>query len=112
MLKTLDVPPVWTLLAALLAWLLGLWLPLARLPWVMVDWIGSVAMILGFALILWSALWFRRKKTTIHPKSKPSNLIVEGPYRFSRNPIYSGLINSIFAYVVVKQCGQNDDRFD
>ncbi|KAF0807517.1 hypothetical protein A167_02849 [Alcanivorax sp. S71-1-4] len=40
------------------------------------------------ALILWSALLFRRHRTTILPQRAASTLVTQGPFRFSRNPIY------------------------
>jgi len=40
------------------------------------------------ALILWTALLFRRHRTTILPHRAASTLVTEGPFRFSRNPIY------------------------
>ena len=42
----------------------------------------------GIALILWSALAFRKVRTTIVPHRNPGALVEAGPYRFSRNPIY------------------------
>jgi protein-S-isoprenylcysteine O-methyltransferase Ste14 len=85
-----DLPPVWTLALGILAWVLARLLPVATFGWGIVP---GVALILGgLALILWSALWFRRKRTTIHPHGEPAALIVEGPYRFNRNPIYTGMV--------------------
>ncbi len=54
----------------------------------------------GLALIGWAALWFWRKKTTIEPHHAPTALIVEGPYRLSRNPIYLGLLAILTGAVV------------
>ena len=72
--------------------MLGSQLPLLRVfgP----DWqaAGAVFALAGFVLILWAALWFWRKRTTIEPHHDPSALIVEGPYRLSRNPIYLGML--------------------
>jgi protein-S-isoprenylcysteine O-methyltransferase Ste14 len=55
--------------------------------------------VLGFALIaagagmtLWSAAWFRKNKTTIDPRGNPGYLAREGLYRFSRNPMYLGML--------------------
>ncbi|MCJ8170124.1 methyltransferase family protein [Atopomonas sediminilitoris] len=45
---------------------------------------------LGVLLIGWAAILMYRYKTTINPFKKPSALLLEGPYRFSRNPIYLG----------------------
>ena len=52
---------------------------------------GWTAVALGFGVVVWSAWWFRRKWTTIEPRETPSALIVEGPYRINRNPIYTGM---------------------
>ncbi len=63
---------------------------------------GGVLVAAGIAMIGWSALWFYRKKTTIEPHHTPKTLIVEGPFRISRNPIYLGmlaiLLGIVFAY--------------
>jgi protein-S-isoprenylcysteine O-methyltransferase Ste14 len=43
------------------------------------------------AIVGWSFLNFARRRTTIIP-NKPANvLVIEGPYRFTRNPMYLGL---------------------
>lgn len=40
-------------------------------------------------VIALSSIWmFRRHRTTILPMRAASSLVVEGPYRFSRNPMY------------------------
>jgi protein-S-isoprenylcysteine O-methyltransferase Ste14 len=44
--------------------------------------------------------WFWRKKTTIEPHHTPTALIVEGPYRLSRNPIYLALLALLAGYVL------------
>ncbi len=46
----------------------------------------------ALGIIGWSALWFYWKKTPIEPHHQPRELIVEGPYRLSRNPIYLALV--------------------
>ena len=83
-----DLPPVWALGAALAALALARWLPIAPLPPGMGRVIGGA----GVALILWAAWWFWRKRTPIEPGHAPRALIVEGPYRINRNPIYTGLV--------------------
>lgn len=87
-----DLPPLWLLLALALVWVLGTWLPLVRLFGPVWQAAGLVLGLAGVGLILWSALWFWRKRTTIEPHHDPSVLIVEGPYKLSRNPIYLGML--------------------
>ena len=86
-----DMPPVWTLEAAVVAWVLGRYLPVWDFSGIIPGLLGWLVMAGGVGLVFWSASWFRRKQTTINPKLEPTSLIVEGPYRFSRNPIYLGM---------------------
>ena len=87
-----DLPPVWLRLGLGLAWLLATYMPLVRLFGPVWQAAGVFLALAGLGLILWAALWFRRKRTTIEPHHAPGALIVEGPYRYSRNPIYLGLL--------------------
>ncbi|NKX44727.1 methyltransferase family protein [Roseicyclus persicicus] len=87
-----DLPPVWLLLGLVLAWVLATWLPLVRLFGPAWQAAGVLLALAGTGLILWAAWWFWRKRTTIEPHHEPGRLIVEGPYRFSRNPIYLGML--------------------
>ena len=87
-----NLPPIWLLLGLVLAWLLANGLPLVRLVGPAWQAAGLLMALAGTALILWAALWVRRKRTTIEPHHAPGRLIVEGPYRFSRNPIYLGML--------------------
>lgn len=87
-----DLPPVWFAAAWLLSEVLARTAPLVRIDG---DWLDAVAVVTllgGLGLAVWSALWFRAKRTRIEPRQRPSALIIEGPYRFSRNPIYLGLV--------------------
>ncbi|MBF9059142.1 isoprenylcysteine carboxylmethyltransferase family protein [Rhodobacterales bacterium HKCCSP123] len=87
-----DLPPVWLLLGLVLAWFLAGWLPLVRLFGPLWQGVGVVLSLAGLGVIFWAAWWFWRKKTTIEPHHEPGVLIVEGPYRLSRNPIYLGML--------------------
>ena len=86
-----DLPPVWALGFAAGQGVLAAVLPLVRLDpgWAVPA--GWTTVALGFGLMVWSAWWFRRKRTTIEPRERPTALIVEGPYRINRNPIYTGM---------------------
>ena len=48
----------------------------------------------GGALAAWAVFAFRRASTTIHPlkPSEASSLVVAGPNRWSRNPMYLGML--------------------
>lgn len=81
----LNLPPVWLVGFIAAAW------GIARLSAPLGDalvWPGWATVAAGIALAVWSAVAFRRARTTIVPREIPSALVETGPYRFSRNPIY------------------------
>jgi protein-S-isoprenylcysteine O-methyltransferase Ste14 len=85
--KRLDIPPLWLLGTLLLQTVVARIVPLARF-----DLPGGILLVgAGIALILWSASHFRTAQTPIHPRRKPTALITDGPFAFSRNPIYLGM---------------------
>jgi protein-S-isoprenylcysteine O-methyltransferase Ste14 len=83
-------PPVYALLT------LGICQALAGLLPMPVDlslpWLGMVLGGLGLALVFWAWLHFFRQKTTPIPTGEPSALVADGPYRYTRNPMYVGLL--------------------
>ncbi|HEU0222936.1 MAG TPA: isoprenylcysteine carboxylmethyltransferase family protein [Paracoccaceae bacterium] len=84
-----DIPPVWTLGLGFAAWGLARVLPFWRFGW---GWLPGIVLILaGFGLAIWAIIWFARKDTSIRVEDKPSALVIEGPYRLNRNPMYTGL---------------------
>lgn len=42
----------------------------------------------GALILIWSLAAFVRRRTSPVPGSRPNALVVDGPYRFSRNPMY------------------------
>ncbi len=48
-------------------------------------WLG-----VGLMLFAWTLWTFHRHRTTVNPYAAASTLCTDGPFRFSRNPIYLG----------------------
>ena len=87
-----DIPPIWWL-ASMAVVYVGKWLfPTVHTSNLIFDFVSWFLIFLGLGVVLWSALWFWRKRTPIEPHHTPKMLIDEGPYRWSRNPIYLALI--------------------
>ncbi|MFB9262766.1 methyltransferase family protein [Bradyrhizobium erythrophlei] len=86
-------PPIWTLiyllLGAALSWSLG-WPRPSGLP---LPPLGMALVVIAFVPPVWALVLFRREGTEIEPTS-PANrtLVTSGPYRFTRNPMYLGLV--------------------
>lgn len=93
-----DVPAIWLLATMLVSFLLGL-LPGPSVGALSAA-VGAVLIVASLILIGWSALWFKRKHTSIEPHDQPKALIVEGPYRLSRNPIYLALLAIALGYAL------------
>jgi protein-S-isoprenylcysteine O-methyltransferase Ste14 len=54
---------------------------------------GAVLIVLGIAFSFWARQTFRKHSAEIYPWSDAhSALVASGPFRFSRNPMYLGLI--------------------
>ncbi|MGB6906120.1 MAG: isoprenylcysteine carboxylmethyltransferase family protein [Methyloceanibacter sp.] len=61
---------------------------------------GSLALA-GLALGVLSIREFRRASTSVVPGEPSTTLLETGPYRFTRNPIYIGLVILYFALAIV-----------
>ncbi len=83
-------PPVIVGGLLLIAWLLRLALPVPLTPPLPVA--GLVVMGLGVALSAWALGLMLRARTDPRPDRPDSVLIETGPFRFSRNPGYLGLL--------------------
>ncbi len=67
-----------------------LW-PVAVLPQVARYAAGIGVIALSLALVISAVRQFRRHKTSFKPHEPSTALITEGPYRYSRNPMYLAL---------------------
>lgn len=78
------------------AWLqhaLALPLPQGRaLAWMQLG--GGVVAVAGLLLSLLCLALFVQRRTTVLPERDPSSLVLRGPYRHTRNPMYLSLVLS------------------
>lgn len=85
--RAVEYPPTWVFAFMIVMGALARWAPLIHLgDWGL--WPGRLLIAAGLSLLIWSALTFRRNRTTVIPRREAETLVVSGPYRYSRNPIY------------------------
>jgi protein-S-isoprenylcysteine O-methyltransferase Ste14 len=95
------LPPRYVLLSVIVMVALHFLSPIRRVipsPW---RFFGAVPLAAGVAAILWMAALFDRAGTTIRPFEESSTLVVGGLYRFSRNPIYLGMVCALLGVAIL-----------
>lgn len=88
---TLVLPPLPYALALYASWRLDREVMPLPLAWgVAQTRAGWLLMGAGLGLFVWTLFAFWRHHTTVNPYKAASSLVQDGPFRFSRNPIYLG----------------------
>jgi protein-S-isoprenylcysteine O-methyltransferase Ste14 len=63
-------------------------------------WVGAAIFALGFALAIWAIVTIRKAGTRIETTRPTTAIVVQGPYRFTRNPVYLGFFLSLIGLAV------------
>src|SRR6476660_9240897 len=89
-------PPVWALVYVLLALAISWQLDWPKMPGFPLPLLGIVLVSVPWILPVWAIILFRREGTEVNPTS-PTNrkLVTSGPYQFTRNPMYLGLVTLV-----------------
>ncbi|MGE0099296.1 MAG: isoprenylcysteine carboxylmethyltransferase family protein [Hydrogenophaga sp.] len=102
MLELKVPPPIVALVVALLMWLTPAVAGLVPMP-DLARVLGAVVLAcIGQSIGFAGVVAFRRAKTTVNPvqASLASSLVVQGVYRYTRNPMYVGLLLTLLAWAV------------
>ena len=92
-MKNLLIPPAYFNIFIPLAVVLHYVLPIRRIIHPPANTFGLLLIGLGLGLNIWSSRTLKEAKTSIAFHNTPACLVIKGPFRFSRNPIYlSGVI--------------------
>ena len=80
--------------ALLLAVTTGIWFfsPPETLLYIPYKLIVALSILTGFAVNTWAWLQFRKSDTAVCPTSKTSLIVTHGVYKYSRNPMYLGML--------------------
>jgi protein-S-isoprenylcysteine O-methyltransferase Ste14 len=99
-------PPIVALALGLFMWLTTFVAPSFEAPF---GWRLAVALLLVFVgqgIGASGMVAFRRAKTTVNPirAAAASSLVTSGVYRFTRNPMYFGLLLTLLAWAAYLMC--------
>ncbi len=94
-------PPSYFLICLVLAVGLHFVLPIIQLLHVPYIYVGILLLGMGIWLNVWADGLFKRKNTTVKPCEKSTALVLEGPFRFSRHPMYLGMVVALFGVAIV-----------
>jgi len=97
------IPPLVYLAGLVIGFLANIWIPIKVVP-ELVAWTSSGIFILCGAVLTGSAVFkFKDAGTTVRPDRAASTLVITGPYKITRNPMYLGLA---FIYLGIAIAGQ------
>jgi protein-S-isoprenylcysteine O-methyltransferase Ste14 len=97
----LRIPPVVILLVMAVAmWLVARALPSWGVSVPARAWLAVALAVAGVAIALAGIREFRRARTTLHPQTpeQSSSVVRSGIYRYSRNPMYVGMLCVLVAW--------------
>lgn len=66
---------------------------------------GLALLLAGLVLIFWGIYTFARVKTGIIPLRPATRIVDHGPYRYTRNPMYSGMALAYFGGALMINSG-------
>jgi protein-S-isoprenylcysteine O-methyltransferase Ste14 len=89
--------------AAALMWALHRWLPLVEWPGRPWNRLGGLIVAAGIVVSASAFMNFKRAGTTVDPRDpgQASRLVTGGVFRFSRNPMYLGLLLVLIGWALL-----------
>lgn len=76
-------------------------LPIVKLNYSPYNYTGIVLILFGGLINLWTDALLKKGETTVKPHLKPSNLIVSGTFKFTRHPMYLGMLSILLGAAVI-----------
>jgi len=93
-------PPYIAFLLLLLSWLAARFLPQFNFIEKPFNKLGILIIILGLSITFSSFYFFKKNKTPIIPGQKPTFMVAEGAYNFTRNPMYLGVATALLGFSI------------
>ena len=100
-MKSKIRPDIYLIVFLALAILFHFGLPIKKALFPPYTYVGWVFVAVGPILIIWTDLLFKKKKTTVKPYEQPIQLLISGPFRISRHPMYLGMVLLLLGVAIV-----------
>lgn len=94
------LPPAYLFIYLILAFVFHLFFPIINIT-SFYRFFGIILIIIGLAINIWADGLFKKEKTTVKPNRASSKFITEGPFRFSRHPMYLGFVLLLLGIAIV-----------
>jgi protein-S-isoprenylcysteine O-methyltransferase Ste14 len=98
------IPPLVYLAGIVIGFLATIWMPTKVVPNSVAWTVGGILICCGAVLTGSALLKFKDVGTTVRPDRAASTLVIGGPYKISRNPMYLGLA---LVYLGIAAAGQS-----
>ena len=86
------IPPVYLLISLILIFVLDRYLPVRKIITSPFNYSGIVVGFCGLALAASGVISFKKAGTAIRPFESSTFLVTDGLYRYTRNPMYLGMV--------------------
>jgi protein-S-isoprenylcysteine O-methyltransferase Ste14 len=93
------LPPQIAFIALVIGTLLHALLPATWRIIPAIPFVGVLLLSVGVVLAIWAMALFRNQRTPVYPTTTPTTLITSGPFIFTRNPMYLGILFVLIALV-------------
>ena len=82
------IPPLVYLAGIVIGFLASIWMPTKVVPNLLAWTVGGILVFYGAVLTGSAVLKFKDGGTTVRPDRAASTLVIAGPYKITRNPMY------------------------
>lgn len=90
--KVVPAPGIFVV-AFIVGALLHVLMPLSLFASMQHGWlIAIIFILLSFAFMIWALISFVKEKTSANPYVETQKLVIKGPFRYSRHPMYVGMV--------------------
>lgn len=97
------LPPTYFMTGLLVSMVLHFFVPVVSIVSFPFNLIGLLFIVFGSVLNIWADQLFKERNTTVKPFEPPAVMVLEGPFAWSRHPMYLGMVAILLGTSVL--CG-------